>query len=131
MFRRTAVDDDTAEDRAVPADPLRRAVGDDVCTVVEGPDKVPWQPPLDTHIPMWIRMEYERTSHPESVVNEQRDAVVVRELCELWERCDGVLRVPDAFDINALRLVVDCGSKVGGVFALHELHSDVELLHEH
>ena len=50
MFRRTAVDDDTTEDRAVSADPFRRAVGDDVCTVVEGPDKVPWKRLLDTHI---------------------------------------------------------------------------------
>ena len=55
----------------------------------------------------------------------------MRELRKFRERCDGVLGIPDAFDINALRLVVNRSSKVGGVFALDELHSDVELLHEH
>ena len=50
MFRRTAVDDDTAKDRAVPADPFRRAVGDDICTVVEGANQIACKPTSDTHI---------------------------------------------------------------------------------
>ncbi len=36
-----AVYDDAAEDGAVAPDPLRRAVGDNVCTVLDGPDEVP------------------------------------------------------------------------------------------
>ena len=36
----TAVDDDAAEDGAVPADPFCCAVGDDVCAVLDGADKV-------------------------------------------------------------------------------------------
>ena len=51
-------------------------------------------------------------------------------LGKFWERSDGVLRVADALDVDALGLLVDRGGEVRGVFALHELHGDVELLQE-
>lgn len=41
MEGRTAVDHDSAEDGAVAANPLRRAVRDNVCAELEGADEVP------------------------------------------------------------------------------------------
>ncbi len=40
---RTSVDHDSAEDGAVPADPLCCAVRDDVCPELDGADEIPWQ----------------------------------------------------------------------------------------
>ena len=108
---RTSVDDDAAEDGAVPADPLGRAVGDDVRAVVEGADEV--------------------ASHAESVVNEKWDTVVVGQLRELGERGDGVLRVADALDVDPLGLFVDGSCEIRGILALDEFHGDVKFLHEH
>ena len=56
--------------------------------------------------------------------------MVVGDLGDLGQRRDGVLGVADALDVDALGLLVDCGGEVRGVFALHELHGDVELLQE-
>ena len=108
--RRTAVDDDAAEDGAVPADPFGRAMGDDVRAVVEGADEV--------------------ASHAEGVVNEQWDTVVVGQLRELGERGDGVLRVADALHVDRLRVLVDSRRKLLRCLAVHEFDSNVELLQE-
>ena len=70
------------------------------------------------------------TAHAEGVVDQERYAVLVRHVCDLLQRRDVELRVSDALDVHGLGLLVDRSGELRGVFALHELHGDVELLQE-
>lgn len=72
----------------------------------------------------------EVTSHAERVVYNERNGIVVRNLRQCWEVGDDVLWVSNTLDVDRLRVLVDCSSKVCGVQAGHELGVDAELFQE-
>ena len=91
--------------------------------------------PVHDTVSITIRMtpvkEYPRTSHAKRVIHNERDTMLVRNLCERREVRDDVLRVSDTLYIQRLRLLVDRLLKVRGVGGRDELDVDVELLQEH
>ena len=103
-----AVDDHTADGGSVAANPLRRAVDDDVRAVLDGADEV--------------------TADAEGVVDDERDAVVVGDLGDGGDIKDVELRVGDALDVDRLGLLVDRGNEVLRVRARHEPRLDPILL---
>ena len=108
------------------ADPFRRAVDDDVGTVLDRSQQV--------------------SAHPEGVVNDQGNFVSVRNLvfstirnrqlvgwyqikqylCELGNRCYVIFGVSDRFNINSFGIFVDCFGKLCWVRTLNELDIDAK-----
>jgi hypothetical protein len=106
-----AVDDNTAERRAVAADPFRGGVGNDVGAELNRVDKV--------------------STHAECVVDDERKSVLVRHLCEPRDVGDATFRVRDALDIDRPRVLVDLFSVVLRLAITgDELDVDAKLLEE-
>lgn len=101
----TGLDDHAAERGAVPAEELRRGVRDDVGA------------PLDRAVQVRRR---------DRGVDDEGDAVRVRDIGEGLEVGDLTRGVRDRLDEERLRLVGDGRSVVGGVGRLHERRLDAE-----
>lgn len=127
-WKLTAVDDDTANGRSVAANPLRRAVYDDICAVLDGADEVSCAK-LAHALPR--RIHPRLTSHAEGVVDDQGDTVVMRDFRELRERSDVVLGVANALYVDGFRLIVDGGGEFRRVVAMNELDGNAETLQEY
>ncbi len=102
-----AVDDDAADDGAVAAEELRRRVDDDVGAVLEGLDEV---------------------RRRDRVVDDQRDAVLVRDVRDGADVEHVDLRVADGLGEEELRVGPDRGGPLlGVVLVLDEGRLDAEL----
>ena len=99
------LDDDAAEGRAVPAEELRGRVRDDVGA------------PLDRAVEVGRR---------DRRVDDERDAVGVRDVGEALEVGDLARRVRDRLDEERLGLLGDRRGVVGGVGGAHERRLDAE-----
>ena len=104
------VDDNAADGRAMPADPLRGAVDDDVRAVVDG-----------------AAVE---ASRAEGVVDHHHHAGVVRDFDDRLEVGDVVFGVADGFEVDGFGLVVDQLLELLRLVAVHELGRDAESRHE-
>ena len=122
-MQRTTVNDNTADGSSVAADPLRRAVYDDVRTVLDGSDEVTWGAYSQLHIseradfdvpPMpkvlstisgipWSCATYCICQDLTMILNSSLQLY----LGELRERGDVVLGVTNALDVDCLRVLVD------------------------
>lgn len=100
------VDDDTANGRAVAADPLGRRVDDNVRTVLDRLAEV--------------------AARTEGVVDNDGDALLVRGLGDRLKVGDVEARVADRLEVDGLGLVVDRGGNVLGLVAGDKLGRDAE-----
>lgn len=106
-----SVDNDAAHARAVAADPLGAAVGDDVGAEGDGTRDV--------------------AAHAESVVDDQRDTGIVGDFGDGRDVRDVVLWVADGLNVDGSGVFVNRVFDLGGVIAVNELNLDLELLHVH
>lgn len=91
------------------ADPFSAGVGDDIGAESEGALDVP--------------------AHAESVVDDERDTLVVGDLGNCWDVGNVVLGVGNGFDVHGSGILVDGCGNLGWVIADNEFDLDVEFLH--
>ena len=85
---------------------------------------------LHSNVSVDLRSSAKRllTPHPESVVDDQGDAVVMRNLRQLRKRRNIVLWIPDGFNKDGLRLIIDRGCECGGIRAFNKFDANVKSL---
>lgn len=110
------------------ANPLRRAVHDDIRTVLNGADEVSY---IELAHALLRGIHPRLTSHAERVVDNQGNTVIMCDLRELRERRNVILGVADALDVDGFCLIVDSSGELRGVVAMNELDSDPETLQEY
>mmetsp|Transcript_7671 Transcript_7671/g.32595 ORF Transcript_7671/g.32595 Transcript_7671/m.32595 type:complete len:359 (+) Transcript_7671:455-1531(+) len=108
---RAAVHDDAADARAVPPDPLRRGLHDDVRAPLQG--------------------LAHKTARAEGVVADERDAVLVRDGFQRAEVGHGETRVADRFHVDGFGVSVDESFEGLRFVVLGELHVDPQTRQRH
>lgn len=96
------------DSRAMSSDPFGSTVNDNIGTKVDGAHNV--------------------ATRTERIIYDERNVIVMGYLGNLWDRCDIVLGVPDAFDVESLGVLVDCCSKGFRFVVRNKLDGYTELL---
>lgn len=106
-----AVNDDASHTGTMATNPLRTAMGHNVCPKRDWPRYV--------------------AAHSKGVVDDERDAVLVGNIADGFDVWHTVLGVRDRFDVNTSRVLVNGFVDVLEVVANNPFDVDLEFLHIH
>jgi hypothetical protein len=88
----------------------------------------PFGSTVDDNIGPKVNRAYNVATRAERIIYNERNVVVMGYLGKLWDRCDIVLGVPDAFDVESFGVLVDCCSEGFRFVVQNKLNGYSELL---